>query len=178
MKTGCFSAEQAKEIANADQGVDENPQTSPGLGNTQRQRDVNAYYHALHGGSHQPYLDSHWKNVTSGGGCNLKAMGIYLHYLQDTFSHAGFTDPTCGHRCFDWHYPDKTDSDVGKAFRMALETWYALKECTKMRGCRCQDWQDASWKEVREFNAASGDPDYREINAEELDRKRRILGVQ
>jgi len=177
MKTGCFSPEQAKEIANADQGVDENSQTSPGLGNTQHQRDVNAYYHALHGGSHQPYLDSHWKNVTSGAGCNLKALGIYLHYLQDTFSHAGFTDPVCGHGCFDWHYPDKTDSDVDKAFRMALETWYALKECTKLRGCKCQEWQDASWKEVREFNATSGGPDYREINAEELDRKRRILGV-
>jgi hypothetical protein len=60
---------------------------------------------------------------------------------------------------------------------MALETWYALKECTKLRGCKCQEWQDASWKEVREFNATSGGPDYREINAEELDRKRRILGV-
>lgn len=39
-----------------------------------------------------------------------------------------FTDPVCGHGCFDWHCPDKTDSDPATAVQMAQQTWYALKE--------------------------------------------------
>ena len=176
--TGCFSDEEAREIANGDQGVDENPATRPGLGITERQRQVNAFYHALHPGSHQPYLDAHWMNATKGGRGNLPALGIYLHYLQDTYSHAGFTDPVCGHGCFDWHYHDKTDSNVAKTVTMAQQTWYALIAFARdKRKCKCKDWPDASWADVWDFARASGGPDFREISPEELEIKRKILDV-
>jgi RHS repeat-associated protein len=178
LKMGCFSDAEARQIANGDQGVDENPETRPGLGNTQQQRDVNAFYHALHTGSHQPYFDAHWMNATMGRGGNLTGLGIYLHYLQDTFSHQGFTDPVCGHGCLDWHYPDKTDSDFAKTVRMAQETWYALNRFARETNrCGCKEWTDASWKDVYDFAKASGGPDFREISAQELEIKRRILGV-
>jgi len=45
------------------------------------------------------------------------------------------------------------------------------------RKCNCKEWPDASWKEVYDFAKASGGPDSREINAEELEVKRLILGV-
>jgi RHS repeat-associated protein len=178
LKMGCFNDAEAREIANGDQGVDDNPQTRPGLGTTQRQRDVNAYYHGLHAGSHQPYLDAHWMNATMGRSGNLTGLGIHLHYLQDTFSHEGFTDPVCGHGCFDWHFPDKTDSNVGKTVRMAQETWYALNRFARQTNrCGCREWADASWKDVYDFAKASGGPDFREIDAEELEFKRAILKV-
>jgi hypothetical protein len=55
---------------------------------------VNMDYHALHPGSHQPYLDRLWPQ---GPGFNPQQLGYYLHYLQDTFSHAGYDNPMYGH---------------------------------------------------------------------------------
>ncbi len=157
--------------------MDENSETAPGLGTTEKQRHINALYHGFHPGSHKPYLDQHWSNATKGDG-SLSGLGIYLHYLQDAFSHQTFSDPYCGHGCFDWHYHDKTDSDYHKAVTMAQETWYALKRfALEKRKCTCKEWPDASWKEVYDFAKASGGPDFREINADEIENKRRILGV-
>lgn len=177
IKTGCFSDREARLIANGNQNTDEDIDKSPWLGVRRRQRRVNELYHALHRGSREPYLDFHWRNSTRGNG-NLSYLGIYLHYLQDTYSHAGFTDPICGHGCFDWHYHDKTDSDVFKAVRMAQHTWSELQRFAKEKKCGCQGiWTDASWSQVYAFARASGGPDYRQINAQELENKRRILGV-
>jgi hypothetical protein len=137
VKTGCFSDAEAREIPNGDQRVDENPETRPAYGDTERQRQINAFYHGLHPGSHQPYLDAHWRNATMGGGGSLSGLGIYLHYLQDTFSHEGFTDPEWGHAS-GFHTVDKTDDDVSKAMRMAGATWDALNRFASEKKCGCQ----------------------------------------
>src|SRR5207249_503587 len=97
LKTGCFTDAEARDIANGDQRVDEDPETRPAFGGTERQRQINAFYHALHPGSHEPYLNTHWMIATTSPAGNLTALGRYLHYLQDTFSHEGFTDPKWGH---------------------------------------------------------------------------------
>ena len=167
--------------------MDENVDTRPAYGGDQRQRDVNAFYHALHPGSHQPYLDNHWMIATTGRGGNLTALGWYLHYLQDTFSHEGFTDPKWGHspRHGATHYVDKTDSDVPKAMRMAGATWDALNRFASQEKCGCHGKFDPSWwKQVEEFVKAPGGNWYterrhsiEEVNPWYLENKRRILGV-
>jgi hypothetical protein len=103
---------------------------------------------------------------------NLRSLGIFLHYVQDTYSHETFTDPVCGHGCLDFHYHDKTDSNVAKSVRMAQRTWAELVKFAKEKGkCGCKEWGDASWADVTKFAKASGGPDFREINGPELGNK-------
>ncbi len=137
LRTRCFNDAEAREIANGDQGVDENLETRPSYGNSERQKQVNAFYHGFHPGSHQPYLDAHWTIATTGGGGSLSGLGIYLHYLQDTFSHEGYTDPVCGHGCAMQHYPDKTENGVDSAQHMVTATWDALNRFAREKKCGC-----------------------------------------
>src|ERR1700738_971338 len=190
LKTGCFTSAEAKLIAFSDQYTDENPDTAPGLGvrnfpgsdpnYAQQQKNMDS--HALHPGSHQPYLDRLWRKASagdmrtvSGEIKNLEGVGAYLHYLQDTFAHEGYTNPSWGHGLAT-HYPDKTSSDVPKAMRMAGATWKALNDFAKSNKCGCQGkFENTWWKQVKQFGEASGGPFYREISPEEIANKARIL---
>jgi RHS repeat-associated protein len=167
LKTGCFSDEAARQIAEANQKTDENKDTMPGYGNTPKQRLQNELFHGLHPGSHEPYLNYHWNNALAYGDMgNYTGLGIYLHYFQDTYSHAGFTDPKWGHspRHLDGrdiiplatHNTDKTAFDVDKAMRMAEDT---LKELNRFarKVCGCRGNYDMSWwKTVLNFAEAPG----------------------
>jgi RHS repeat-associated protein len=183
LKTGCFGDAEAQEIATGDQDVDDNPNTEPGYGGTERQRQVNAFYHALHPGSHEPYLNTHWMIATTGRGGNLTALGWYLHYSQDTFSHRGFTDPKWGHAS-GTHAVDKTDDDVKKAMDMAIATWDALSKFAREQRCGCQPKEPFPWDVVKRFAEASGGGYYdrrrhsiEEIDPRYLDNKIQILGL-
>src|SRR5262249_39419393 len=155
----CFTGQEASDIANNDQGTDEDPKTWPGPGwyavpgdksqagvprglggwiiqtaygwgipmlpngvptwdnSDYRQQWQNAYYHALHPGAAEgvgnPDL---WNQAMKE--CNVsKEFGQYLHYLQDTFAHSGYTSPNCGHGCAVQHKADHTIVDPDKALR-------------------------------------------------------------
>src|SRR5437773_11085701 len=107
-------------------------------------------------------------------------LGRYLHYLQDTFSHAGFTNSVYGH-LFGGHGPDKTSNDVGKAAQMSTATWFAIRDWIKTSKCGCGDQGDTHvgdwWPQVMSFLDASGGPRGREIDPEELEQKRQILDL-
>ncbi|NOT59709.1 MAG: RHS repeat-associated core domain-containing protein, partial [Acidobacteria bacterium] len=122
----CYTEKEARDIANANQGVDENPFTEPGPGN----RESNSNYHGLHGNPHGPYLERHWPKNSAR---YAQRMGIYLHYLQDTFSHNGFTDSDIGHG-YMGHWPDNTNTSPGKVMQMANATWDALNRFAMQRG--------------------------------------------
>ena len=143
-KTGCFSDAEARLIADADQGTDENPNTLPAYGLTEQQRWQNRTYHALHPGAAEgvgsPML---WQEAMNGP-TNYVGLGRYLHYLRDTFSHAGYDSDTYGHLAA-FHYYDKTDSDVLKAMRMAHATWKALSDYAREKKCSCHANLDPSW---------------------------------
>jgi RHS repeat-associated protein len=188
MKAGCYSEGEAREIANGDQGTDENPETLPAFGGTERQRQANAFYHALHPGSHLAYLEAHWALASMGARGNLKSFGEFLHYLQDMYSHAGFTDPKWGHspRHGGTHNTDKTDYDVPRAMRMARATWDSLVDFgLQTKRCGCKGEPDPGvWKTVQEFAEASGGGFYDrrrhtidEIDPGFLDKKVGILQV-
>ena len=186
IKTGCFTDAEAREIANGNQGVDENPATSPAYGGDERQRKVNAFYHALHPGSHRPYLRAHWKNASMGRGGDLSALGVYLHYAQDTFSHLGYTDPEWGHAT-GTHAVDKTDENPAKSLKMARATWRVLVDFARnKRGCECvTEWTPEMERQINEFINASGGGWYDrqrhsidEIDPKYLNNKIRILNVR
>jgi RHS repeat-associated protein len=190
-KAGCNDAE-AREIANSDQNVDDNPLTMPGPGwngksydptgylvwtdPDYRQQQINADLHALHPGSHLPYLTRLWAGATKGGG-SLTNLGIYLHYLQDIFSHEGYDNPAYGHGT-GFHAPDKTANDVEKAMQMAQATWGSIRAFGSQSQCSCKGASNGpEWDRVRRFAEASGGTRWREISPAELEIKRRILDV-
>ncbi len=162
IKTGCFSDEAARQIAEANQRTDENPDTSPAFGDTPKQRLQNEVFHALHPNSHGPYLNYHWNNALAYGSAgNYAGLGIYLHYFQDVYSHEGFTDSKWGHspRHLDrrdfppvgTHHTDKTSFDVEKAMRMAFDTYKELSRFAR-EVCGCESSYDMSWwREVLTF---------------------------
>jgi RHS repeat-associated protein len=164
----CFKASEAKDIAEGDQGTDDNPPTSPGPGwnskwwdptrallpagildqsdDNYKQWEVNAYYHALHPGSSpgkgNPAL---WYEATTGKG-SLEKLGQYLHYLQDTYSHETFHSPKEGHGR-SGHLPDHTIEDPPKVVRAAGATWQALNEYAKLKKC-CSDPWKPEWNNI------------------------------
>jgi hypothetical protein len=192
-KTGCFSDSEARDIANEDQRTDEDPSTMPGRGDTDQQRMQNRVFHALHPGAAEgvgsPLLWQGAMNETSGH----QWMGRYLHYLQDTFSHAGYTDDVYGHAS-GTHSVDKTASDPAKAQRMAAATWQALIQYAKAKHCDCNPtWDGSMWPTINDFiNVATDSPKLSTIDATErswpdnpglgdpaaLARKRRILNLR
>lgn len=190
-KTGCFSDAEAGDIANEDQRTDEDSTTRPGKGDTDQQRMQNRVFHALHPGAAEgvgsPLLWQGAMNETGGG---HKWIGRYLHYLQDTFSHAGYTDDVWGHAS-GTHSVDKTASDPAKAQRMAAATWQALIQYAKAKHCNCDPtWDDSMWPTINDFiNVATDAPERSAIDATQITwdnpglgdpialmRKRRILG--
>ncbi|HSS18625.1 MAG TPA: RHS repeat-associated core domain-containing protein [Pyrinomonadaceae bacterium] len=203
LRTGCFKEWEAHDIANEDQLTDENPETAPGRGNSDKQRMQNRVFHALHPGAAEgvgsPLLWAGAMRESSGH----QWIGRYLHYLQDTFSHADFTDDTWGHSplnalpgfgngMYGDHGDDKTASDPPRAMRMAGATWIALVQYAKEKGCTCDPrWDPAWWKQVADFAIVRTDhPHISSIDATErsldnpglgdpgaLRKKRRILGL-
>jgi hypothetical protein len=164
-KTGCFSDEYSRQIAEGDQGTDEDPNTLPGQGRVFQ----NEYYHALHNGAQQgvgsPLL---LQNVNNS---NPKYFGQYLHYLQDTFSHSGYTNSSWGHSPFSivldffdpsaknlskygTHATDKTATDMGKTIRMAKSTYAALEGYAQLKcNCKANPWNQAMEDQIRRFAA-------------------------
>jgi RHS repeat-associated protein len=156
MKTGCFDSNEARLIADADQSTDENSTTSPGLGSTEQQRRQNRENHDLQPGNHEGQIPPElWRQAMTGR-TNYVALGLSLHFLQDSFSHAGFESDIVGHLSR-LHYYDKTDSDVPRALRMAAATWSALNEYAKVKKCGCQGrWDPSWWQQVIDFSNSPG----------------------
>ncbi|MCA1631413.1 MAG: hypothetical protein LC785_14305, partial [Acidobacteria bacterium] len=196
MKTGCFKDSEASAIAEFDQYADQDPNTAPELGYDISVGNIggttlvlpmpdvgaqykNVTYHALRPGSYEGLRSPElWEAALQDGSHNSMAgVGRFLHDLQDTFSHDGYTDSACGHGCLKQHYPDKTANDVYKAMRMAGATWRALNDFARKVKCGCEGkWDQSWWTQVKSFVDAPGGHRLREINEKELKRKADILG--
>ena len=179
-KHRCFTPYEASDMANDDQGTDENPKTWPGPGwdplpgdatqkvvpngaigminsylsdrgfpvannNNYQQQYQNMYYHALHPGAAEGIGNPDLWNKALDKCWVSREFGQYLHYLQDTFAHSGYTSPKCGHGCQAQHLPDHTLTDPEKTLRAAKATWKALNDYAKRVKCDCQDNWNPEW---------------------------------
>jgi RHS repeat-associated protein len=169
MKTGCFSPDEARLIADADQTTDENHSTAPGPGWTEQQQTQNREYHDLKPGNHEGQISPGLWQQAMNGPTNYVGLGRYLHFLQDSFSHAGYTNDAWGHSPVSvlygdkggTHTADKTNYDVEKAMRMAGATWNALNSYAKEKKCGCHGSFDPSWwQQVYDFARRPGGDDY------------------
>ena len=160
-KHGCFSADEARTIGEQTQLTDELANTLPGKGDTEQQRYQNRKYHALHPGAMQGMGSSElWQEAMRDGGAYI-GFGRYLHYLEDTFSHSGYTDDVVGHSPLNVpygngkygdHETDKTATDPAKAQRMAASVWQALNQFSRLKKCGCEGtWKPEMWSEINAF---------------------------
>ncbi|HLN99780.1 MAG TPA: RHS repeat-associated core domain-containing protein, partial [Pyrinomonadaceae bacterium] len=162
LKTGCFTTHEARLIADADQSTDENPDTEPWYGWNEKHRRTNSDNHAFNPGN-----EGNLSNLRQAAGPrNYVAIGRYLHYLQDTFSHRGFYNAKYGQLGFNGvdlpilggFVVDNTNHDVMKAEDMARATFFALYELGQGKGCDCKfPGIDSWWGTVMDFLKANND---------------------
>jgi RHS repeat-associated protein len=164
-KTGCFSNHEARLVAAANQGTDEVPATSPGLGETFK----NAKYHALSDNASAGSGSQGLWNEALIGPTNYVGLGRYLHDFQDRFSHATFTNSFIGH-AFGTHVVDKTSKDVAKTITMAMLTFNELNEYAQEKKCRCQGQWDLNMSVTVESFARvkTNHPSFSTIDAQAL----------
>ncbi|MGI8639402.1 MAG: DUF6765 family protein, partial [Pyrinomonadaceae bacterium] len=167
-----FSMEEATTIANADQYVDDNPETKPDRifpisKGIQQRRD----YHftdeerrdelwegfALYATFAKAAEDTSKDFWDPSGEKRTKALtnlGVYFHAQQDSFSHAGF-EAVYGHMNAG-HAPDKTFNNVNKANAMARDTFDRLAKAGSLMGGTTQplNFNGDIQKAVNRFNAA------------------------
>jgi len=93
MRTGCFTQGQSVAIANGNQMTDENESEYPGF----NRRYQNETYHALNPGASPGTPSAHLLAMANNPSIDFMAFGRSLHYLQDTYSHAGFPSNVYGH---------------------------------------------------------------------------------
>ena len=152
-------------------------------GGDERQRAVNRNNHALTPNDHSRNFRQLWAGTTNGTlEARLNSLGTSLHYYQDTYSHAGYTNSIWGHLP-GTHSVDKTDSDVEKAMRMAQATFEMVNAFSRQY-CGCEGkWTPNMTEQVQRFaEAPGGNFITRYTNSIEsngtwyLDQKRQILG--
>lgn len=114
-----YSQKIAIRIARADQGVDDDPATSPmRMSLSAEAVAIRANYHF----TSQERRTRMYSAFSKSG--KPEDLGVYLHAEQDSFSHAGY-GPTIGHS-YRGHSPDKTYNNVGSADNMARTTYETL----------------------------------------------------
>lgn len=139
----------AARISAADQGVDDDPRTSPmGKSPVGEPARIRAAFHFT---SEERRSELYGRFESSG---SPEHLGIFLHAQQDSYSHAGY-GPRAGH-IIDWEEPDKTYNDPDKADRMAANTFAILaRSATGVSG---QRYAALGWSvvapHVRAFNHA------------------------
>jgi RHS repeat-associated protein len=141
----------ARQISRGNQGVDDNPATSPmGRSPVGRAVQIRADFHFTSAERRQEL----WSNFTESR--NAGDLGVFLHAQQDSYSHAGY-GPRFGHLSA-WTWPDHTYNDVNKANTMAFDTYNRLIAAREPLG---QTGQVVPWEAIRgkvsAFNAAQTD---------------------
>lgn len=181
LKTGCFKDSEARLIAEFDQLTDDDDDHAPGPGRTKR----NVAFHAF--GTHEQNAAREkelWRLASEGQG-SLSNLGIFFHFLQDSFSHYDFAgNKNIGHGSAQ-HSADHTNTDPIKAMNMARASWDKLNQFGRDKGLCCKQ-QDPDWARVAAFisvgydlSTVEGQYDNRvhEISPEQLRLKIGILDV-
>jgi RHS repeat-associated protein len=197
MRTGCFTDQEARAIAEGDQRSDEDDDKRPAWGKKwemtwhgpiavpyEEQQRRNADFHAF-GTPEQNAARANqlYTEATQNGG-NPHAFGTYLHFGQDSYSHSEYAGNITWGQSSGINSRDHTSFDPEKAMKMAHDTYDKLKSFGEMRGCHCNGNPD--WDLVRKFVDVGYDRStllgrggeyLKEVSDDQLREKIRILGV-
>ena len=130
-RNGCFSRFGAMQIATGNQMTDDDPITAPGKDRV----GENSTYHGLHPGAAPGVGSPGLYNAATQPSANNVLFGRYLHYYQDTYSHAGYPDSAWGHFT-GTHSVDKTATDIFKTLDMAKATYGEISKYSTL-ACKC-----------------------------------------
>jgi RHS repeat-associated protein len=179
-KTGCFTDEQARMIAEFDQLTDDDPDHAPGFGRSQNV-DFHAFgTHAQNDLRRQQLFDQ----AVAGLG-SLSNLGIFFHFLQDSYSHYDYAGNRNVGQATGLFAVDHTNTDTVKAMQMARSSWFWLNQFAKKKNPCCRP-EEPDWQIVYKFvmvgydlSTVGGqyDNNRHEISNEQLRRKIEILGV-
>ena len=192
LKTGCFSDADARLIAQGNQDSDESDSKKPGWGNSivmiggqptvvpdPGQRYRNIAFHAFGTANQNSQRALELLSQASQYGGNPFLFGTYLHFLQDAFSHRGFSgNETWGHFS-ELHQADHTSANPKKSMDMARASFDALRTFGRRNGCECNGEPD--WGVVQDFinvGYSRGNPlDLGNGTDAQLRKKIQLLGV-
>jgi RHS repeat-associated protein len=156
-----FSSGDAAKAAAADQWMDDNPETAPERPlNWEARRDY-----------HFTTLERRtelWNGFSNEG--SFSSLGAYMHAEQDSYSHEGY-GYLLGH-LRDGHAPDKTYKRVGRADRMAADSYEKLVDAISImlaKGTVKTKYAAVPLDEIRDYI-------HRFNKARKRDDKRKILG--
>ena len=180
-KTGCFTDEQARLIAEYDQLTDDDDDHAPGPMRAGRNVAFHAFGTHAQNAARQEVL---WRLATQGQG-SLSNLGIFFHFDNDSYAHYDFAgNANTGHGKAG-HSPDHTNSNPIKAMEMAKSMWDKLNQFGREKGLCCKA-QDPDWATVAAFISIGYDlstadglyDNFRyEISDAQLRTKISILGV-
>ncbi len=149
-----FNSVSAGAISNANQGVDDNPETSP-MGMTPWGKNVET--RELYHFTSEERRGEMWQAFEQSG--SHERLGEFFHAQQDSFSHAGY-GARWGHASAG-HAPDKTYNDPDKADKMASDTFSRMQNALTIgikRGSETTTYSGLSWNKiapmVQAFNRA------------------------
>jgi RHS repeat-associated protein len=151
-KTGCFTDQQAREIADHDQLTDDDDDKAPGALRAQR----NVAFHAF--GTHEQNAirqNELWGLATQGSG-SLSNLGTFLHFVQDSYSHYDFAGNANTGQAKGGYSPDHTNSNPTKAMVMARKSWDFLNLFGRSKGMCCKP-QEPDWAVVAAFASVGYD---------------------
>ncbi|HBB98516.1 MAG TPA: hypothetical protein DC054_24300, partial [Blastocatellia bacterium] len=149
LHTGCFSGWEAREIAEHDLRSDLDNDKAPGPGVTAAQRKRNVLFHAFGTQEQNERRSAQLLAQAFRNGGNIYALGTYLHFLQDSYSHAEYAGNTITGQVTGGESRDHTSFDKDKAKEMAHDTFDRLRSFGETRGCKCHD--DPDWDVVSKF---------------------------
>lgn len=152
LKTGCFKDSEARLIAEFDQLTDDDDDHAPGPMRSKRNVAFHAFGTPAQNAAREVEL---WRLATQGQG-SLSNLGIFFHFLQDSYSHRDFAGNANTGHAKRGHSPDHTNSDPTKAMEMARSTWDKLNQFGREKGLCC-DQQDPDCATVSAFNSIGYD---------------------
>ena len=146
MKTGCFKDAEARLIAEYDQLTDDDDDHAPGPMRAKRNVAFHAFGTPEQNAARQNEL---WGLATQGYG-SLSNLGIFFHFLQDSYAHHDFAgNANWGHGKAG-RSPDHTNVDPIKAMEMATATWDALNKYGREKGLCCKQ-EPPNWAKIAGF---------------------------
>lgn len=149
-----YSGSEAEAIANGNQGIDDNPGTSPmGMKPWGEDVRVREQFHF----TTEARRTEMWQQFERTN--SAPDLGAFLHAQQDSFSHDGY-GARFGHLSAG-HAPDKTFKDVAKADRMAEDSFNFLQKAFahSRRSGYNSNLEPVSWNVIKDsvhkFNSAT-----------------------
>lgn len=133
-------------IGEWNQRTDDDDTHAPGANRTYQ----NVAFHAFGTHAQNAVRRQELFNQALAGPGSLSNLGIFFHFLQDSYSHYDYAgNRRIGHGA-GGHSPDHPNTNLEKARKMIAETWFWLNEFGRRKNLCCKK-EGPDWGKVEQF---------------------------